>query len=340
MENTVIKPRSVFQRAGFALLAFILAGEGLAVILTLLLTLAGALGLDVSINDTLKLLVNYIPIYGIGFLVFWLVFHSVPKQTIRKEKFSFGRLMAILLICYGMIYPLNIIGSLITSLFGGNLAGEAIMELTTMDSPFAFLIVVLAGPFVEELIFRKLLLDRTVRCGEKTAIIFSALCFGLMHMNFTQFLYSFALGLVLGYVYCKSGKIHYTMILHMIINGISTLLSIAYVRAMKEMPALANLDASSIGEIMEGSGSMNITFSGIIWMLIYIVLTLLILVFTVIGIIMLIKKARYVRFDCSSPEFIPKGQVFKNVYLNAGVIIYVVLCGAMIIVSLFGLISI
>ena len=71
---------------------------------------------------------------------------------------------------------------------------------------------------VEEIAFRKLIIDRTVQFGEKNAVLFSAMIFGLMHGNFYQAFYAFGIGLVFGYIYTRSGKIRYTIILHIIFN--------------------------------------------------------------------------------------------------------------------------
>ena len=38
--------------------------------------------------------------------------------------------------------------------------------------------------------------------------------FALFHQNFSQFFYAFAVGLILAYIYCRSGKIWIPMLLH------------------------------------------------------------------------------------------------------------------------------
>ncbi|MBT7123449.1 MAG: CPBP family intramembrane metalloprotease, partial [Clostridia bacterium] len=78
--------------------------------------------------------------------------------------------------------------------------------------------VVVAAPIVEELFFRKLLISRMERHGEKAAILMSGLIFGIFHGNFSQFFYAFALGIVLGYIYIRTRKIGITIALHMLVN--------------------------------------------------------------------------------------------------------------------------
>ena len=53
---------------------------------------------------------------------------------------------------------------------------------------------------------------------ELLAITVSAISFGLFHGNLTQFFYATLLGLIFGYVYTKTGKVIYSMALHMLVN--------------------------------------------------------------------------------------------------------------------------
>ena len=57
------------------------------------------------------------------------------------------------------------------------------------NSIWAILIPTILAQVVEELIFRKLLIDRLHNYGEKAVIIFTAICFGLFHGNLTQTLF-------------------------------------------------------------------------------------------------------------------------------------------------------
>ena len=49
------------------------------------------------------------------------------------------------------------------------------------------LTTVIMAPVVEELFFRKLVMDRLLGYGQKTAIIISGIMFGMAHGNFSQF---------------------------------------------------------------------------------------------------------------------------------------------------------
>ena len=122
-----------------------------------------------------------------------------------------------------------------TAMFAGNLIGEAfsgffsVFKGSEVTDPVAAIVestpiwlllitVVIIGPIVEELIFRKLMIDRLSRYGELIAVMTSSIAFGLFHGKFYQFFYAVMLGLILGYMYAKTRNIKYSIIMHMLIN--------------------------------------------------------------------------------------------------------------------------
>ena len=72
--------------------------------------------------------------------------------------------------------------------------------------------------FVEELLFRGVILKNMLPFGRTTAVIGSALLFGLMHQNPGQFFYTTVAGLVLGYIYVHTRSLWCTVIIHMCNN--------------------------------------------------------------------------------------------------------------------------
>jgi len=99
------------------------------------------------------------------------------------------------------------------ALYGGNL----IME---------FLSIVIAAPFIEELIFRGLVYQRIRRmAGVRIAIVLSALYFGIYHMNVVQGIYAFLLGLLLAWVCEKYHTLWASVLFHMSANLLSLILT-------------------------------------------------------------------------------------------------------------------
>ncbi len=128
-----------------------------------------------------------------------------------------------------------------------------------------FVIAVLIAPTAEELLFRKLLTERIVKYGELAAVLASGLFFGLFHGNLNQFSYAFLLGLFLGFIYVKTGKLGYTIGLHMAINFIGSSLGTWMLRVpgyMDTMETLTNFlntrNLTVLGDLGNGMVGMFI----------------------------------------------------------------------------------
>ena len=81
------------------------------------------------------------------------------------------------------------------------------------------------GPIVEELVYRGGILMSLRRFGDKFAITVSAILFGLMHGNILQAIFATIVGFVLGYICVKTNSLRYCIIIHMLNNFVSLLLS-------------------------------------------------------------------------------------------------------------------
>ena len=86
--------------------------------------------------------------------------------------------------------------------------------------------IMILAPIAEELIFRGTLLKKLRVFGDKTAIIYTAIAFGLFHCNIAQIPFAITAGLILAYTVVKTNNIVYSIILHMILNGLSVALTI------------------------------------------------------------------------------------------------------------------
>ncbi len=162
-------------------------------------------------------------LYIVGVPLFWLVTRRLPKGPApERHTFGPGTVTVLYFICMGGMYIFNFAGIAFTQLLS-LLLGRAVNNPLTsaLEGSSFVLTLVIAGilsPFFEELAFRKILLDPLRPFGDRTAMIFSALMFGLFHMNFSQFFYAFAIGLVLAYAALKTGDIRVSVLLHILVN--------------------------------------------------------------------------------------------------------------------------
>lgn len=169
------------------------------------------------------LLMSEFAMYGIGFPLFAWMMGRIPScEMEEKKKITPGQFMLLLILCYGLTYLGNLVGSLFMQaagiLQGTDYSNPLNDVINQMDVGMIVLTTVIIAPVMEELMFRKYLVDRLVPYGQKTAVVLSGLFFGLFHGNFYQFFYAAALGAVFAWIYSSTGRIRYNIALHMAIN--------------------------------------------------------------------------------------------------------------------------
>ena len=190
-------------------------------------------------------IVLMLTMYGISMpFMGWLV-SRIPAQKIEERKMTAGQWIIAFLMCYGLMYAGNLIGTALTFGIGmvkGTGVDNPLVSTVMQLNPWVtFIIAVLIAPTAEELLFRKLLTERIVKYGEFAAVLASGLFFGLFHRNLNQFSYAFLLGLFLGFIYVKTGKLRYTIGLHMAINFIGSSLGTWMLRVTGYMDTMETL---------------------------------------------------------------------------------------------------
>ena len=278
-------------------------------------------------NPNLSLLVSMLPTYTIAFPLTSLLIHQVPGVQMKKHNMKPTQLLGAFAISYALMYLSNLAGQFFTNIIGiikGSPVDDAIADLVSELNPLtAFFVMVLLAPALEEWIFRKLLVDRTIRYGEGTAIFLSGLMFGLFHGNLNQFVYTFLIGAFWAFIYVKTGRLRYTIYLHMALNFMGSIGSLFFLGAISTLEG--------------GSSAMN-GFRFLLGMLIplAIVIPYLIVVFGLVisGIVLLVTNWK--RFRLIPAElFIPKEKRFSVIFLNAGMILYVLFWIIQIVLQLF-----
>jgi membrane protease YdiL (CAAX protease family) len=89
-----------------------------------------------------------------------------------------------------------------------------------------FVVIVLAAPVVEELVFRGFMAESYRPQGSRLAIILSAAAFSLAHMSIAQLKYYLVMGVVLGFVYWRRGLVG-SIAAHAAFNGVLLAVAVA-----------------------------------------------------------------------------------------------------------------
>lgn len=206
----------------------------------------------------------------------------------------------------------NILGLAITAIISFFTPFEVINPVQTLinstDIWLNLFLISIIGPIFEEILFRKLLIDRSIKYGAKVSILLSALIFGLIHGNLNQFFYAFLLGGFFAYVYIKTGEIKYTITLHIIVNMMGSVVSLFVGKSAQNLisGAIQHLDLATI--------------------IIYV------LVILISFLIALIKLCQYKKIKLEDiPGKITLSQPFKTVIVNPGMLLFIGFCILMMI---------
>ena len=181
-------------------------------------------------NTTINLILAVLPLYLIGMPVLIALVKQMPGEAPVKKSMKPGQFILALIMCFALMYCGNLVGTLITTIVGalkGSAVDNALMTYATESNMIVtFIYMVICAPILEEYIFRKLIVDRTVKYGQGVAIALSGLMFGLFHGNLNQFAYAMLLGMFLAFLYVKTGNLKITIGLHMCINFMGAVVSV------------------------------------------------------------------------------------------------------------------
>ena len=112
---------------------------------------------------------------------------------------------------------------MLSDIWAEGVAGGAASTSANYELILSLLVMAVLPAFVEEFLFRGLILTTLLPYGRTVAVLCSALLFGVMHQNADQLLYATAAGLVLGYVYVQTRSIWPSVLIHFCNNFLSVL---------------------------------------------------------------------------------------------------------------------
>ena len=256
--------------------------------------------------------INYaaiaISFYLIGFPVFYLMIKKLPEEE-KRESRTLGvfEVIKICFMSYSLVYIVNLLTNLlmmVIAIFKGSEVTNPLLNLLEGSNWIWSLVFAgILSPIIEEMMFRGIMLNKLRGYGDKIAIITTAVLFGLFHANFSQFFYAVALGMIFAYVTLKTGTIKYSIILHIVVNIMGGVI----------LPALV------------GDGS-NIVVVGCVGVVL--------LAIVIVGLVLLVKNKKNISLLDGEIK-LEKGTVFKTIWVNVGMILYIVICLISMISILF-----
>lgn len=161
----------------------------------------------------------YVAIMGLSF---WII-HKKRFNKTGVSKFQFAKFspkVLILLIVAVIALQVGVSSPIINLIPMPDFAKEMFKELSGQKGIFPFLMIVIAAPVLEELIFRGIILDGLLkRYSLFISILASSLLFGVVHLNPWQFVSAMVIGFLAGWVYYKTKNLALPMLIHFANNG-------------------------------------------------------------------------------------------------------------------------
>lgn len=239
--------------------------------------------------------VVFFPLYCCSFPLFLFRCRSMRKANVTPvvTQLSMLHLAECLFITFALCIIGIIPGSLIDSML---LSGSTVLEGAMASSGLVWRLVVIGivGPVVEEYVYRKAVIDTIRGFHPFVAVFMSALMFSLSHGNLTQGFFTFLVGFFWGMIYWKTGRIRYTIMLHIILNSFTSVIMVSL--------------------------SPEQTAFGICSMFLFL--------FLILGIGIMIFKRRTIKKIFSEMQIGTSKAVFKEC-LNLGMILYMIFCGCL-----------
>lgn len=247
---------------------------------------------------TIYIVLNSINVCVIGTTVLALALRKLPVTKIEKRPMKIGQLLLLIMMMYGLTQvgslmgmPIHLALTTIGSLTADSEDAAAELSNNLVFSSGTVIRIISIGilpAIFEELLFRKFLIDRTIRHGEFISCAMSGIMFGLWHGNFQQFFFAFFIGVLFAFVYIRTGNIIYTMIMHASMNLVTSTVTVELFNALMKSMGI---------DMATGNINANIDDSVIIKSVLPMLLILLLWIgllvsFQIVGFIMLIVKRK------------------------------------------------
>ncbi len=316
--------RRTYSRTMLNLALYAVIGEALIFAVTLMLQLTGH-PVD-KLSNTVRYAVHFGIMYLISFPLYLLLSKPIAASKPPRHKLGFWQWLLCFCMSEGMAVTGALAGAVVTYIISALFHIETGTDfLQTGFSSEGYGLFTLAAafgaPIVEEMLFRKVLIDRIRKYGEGTAILLSGILFGLYHGNFTQFFYAAMLGMFFAYIYLRTGNILNTIFLHMAINTLSSVVAGTLMR---------NIGWERIRSI--ASGDISEAMKLLPKLIPFLIYDAVIYSVAIAGIIVLIVNRKKIHLEAPLIR-LPQDKQFKTACINIGFLSMVTFCLIIFVVN-------
>ncbi len=284
-------------------------------------------------NSIILLIVNALAQYALAFPIFFLIVKGMRKseKTNDKKKLSAKDFIMLVFMAYALMFLGSLIGNSINSMVGsitGSMPENSVDSIISQTPAYViFIFTCILAPIFEELIFRKLIIDRLSLFGELAAVIFSAVAFGLFHGNLYQFFYAAFVGALFGFVYVKTKRVEYTILLHAVINFLGSVAVMPMEIVSQKLSDMLSSIAST-----PSIDTVALFFYASV-MAFYTAMSYGLIGGGIMSFMDYLKKKKF-RLSPDKEIFLPDGEILKHGTLNPGTITFFVISLISMILSI------
>lgn len=324
------RAKSRFSRFFLSIFIYMLAANLIAIAAELVISFALPDKAEaIFASDWYVWAINVFAMYIVALPILYLIVRGMRSVIRAKSKLKASEFFIFIAVAEALMMLGNLVGTYLNALIGAFLGREITDNTAELieNSPMWMILIVavVIGPIVEELIFRKLLMDKLGMYGDRIAIIVSAIAFGIFHGNLYQLFYATLLGLLLAYVYSITSNILYPIALHIIINLLGSILPMIvlpymdkYLEFMQQIETGAAYDQAEFERVMLIVGTysfIQLAIAGI-------------------GLFFLFRRRRKIFVSDRCEILIPKQKRASVILGNVGAILFMVLTALMTVVNI------
>lgn len=275
-------------------------------------------------TDWIEWTVTILCLYGFAALPAFLILRGVPASAPEKRRMPVKSFLMFMMIAFFFVSLGSNVGQAVNGTIDALTGTEQGSEITDAINGSALWLTAIyslvIAPIMEELFFRKLLVDRLAPLGGWIAIILSGLFFGLFHGNIDQFFYAALLGALFAYVYLNTGNVWIPILMHSIVNFFGGILPTLFVSGVPDFfTVFSSGDAAQIEDLFL---AYPLQITG------YMISAMIPSVLSMVGLVLLIvygkRLLRYI-----TPCTLPAGKRVGTVVGNAGFLLYTLISIAM-----------
>ncbi len=159
----------------------------------------------------------------------WIVLVIVKKWWLVSHFDTKNVNIVVYLLLIPLVVAMSVVMESIISLIPMPEKIQKIFEQMVQLNLQGYLTIAIAAPIFEELIFRGIVLKKFLqKYTPKKAIVFSAIIFGIVHLNPWQFIAAFTIGIAIGWIYWKTQSVWPGIFIHFVNNSFSFYLAKKY----------------------------------------------------------------------------------------------------------------